>query len=221
QCKKVARYASTLWKAFGNNENTCRQLLAQLASYQLNEPPYDEPFEPDCETLQTWWKSLKDVHTHLPTLATKLLNITPHSASCERGFSTLGWIYGKKRVKLAFEKVEGLAKIHRYYMTHAKEEISYINHDLTLEDMLIVANESGELDNDDSDSEEDYIEDSEVEFESLDEILYLEAKFDLDHEIFGGNGRSNNDSSRSGSENVVEPNYNYNVDNLVDEIFTR
>ncbi|CAG8828647.1 24568_t:CDS:2, partial [Dentiscutata erythropus] len=68
------------------------------------------------------------------------------------------WIYGKKRIRLAFEKVEALAKIHRYYTTHAKEEISYINRELTLEDV-------------------------------------------------------------SDSEHVAEeePNYNYDVDNLVDE----
>ncbi|CAG8714892.1 42013_t:CDS:1, partial [Gigaspora margarita] len=126
----------------------------------------------------------------------------------------------KKKVKLVFEKVEGLAKIYQYYMIHAKEEISYINRELTLEDVLIITNESGELDADDSDSKEDFIEDNEVEFELLNEILCLEEKFDLDHEIFEGNGRSNNDNLRSSSENV-EPNYDYNVDNLVDEIFTR
>ncbi|CAG8826363.1 43658_t:CDS:2, partial [Gigaspora margarita] len=137
-------------------------IVAQLASYQLNELPYNEPFEPDYEPSQTWWKILENVYIYLLTLAAKLLNITSHSAS-----------------------LEGLAKIHRYYMTHAKEEISYINCELTLEDVLIVANKSEELDADDSDSEEDLIEDNKVEFESLDEILCLKEKFDLDHEIFG------------------------------------
>ncbi|CAG8461502.1 1975_t:CDS:2, partial [Scutellospora calospora] len=113
-------------------------------------------------------------------------------------------LYSILRLKVAFIRVK---------------EISYIDRELTLEDVLIVANEIEELDADNY--EEDYVEDSEVEFESLDEILSLEEKFDLNHEIFGGNSESNNVSLRSSSENIVEePNYNYDVNNLVDEIFT-
>ncbi|CAG8600842.1 16170_t:CDS:2, partial [Cetraspora pellucida] len=128
-----------------------------------------------------------DVYDHLSTLAAKLLAITSHSASCERVFSTLGWIYRKKRTRLAFEKVKALAKIHRYYTTHAKEEISYINCELILEDVLAVTNE---------------IED-----------------FDLNHEAFGEKDQT--DNVKLGSENIVEkePNYDYNVDSLVDELF--
>ncbi|CAG8465176.1 12524_t:CDS:1 [Racocetra fulgida] len=105
-------------------------------------------------------------------------------------------------------------------MTYAKKEISYIDHELALEDIFIVANENGELDSNDSDSDEDYVGDSEVEFKSLDEILSLEETFDLDHEIFRESGRNNNATSRS--KNIVEkdPNYDYNVDSLVAEIFT-
>jgi hypothetical protein len=205
-----------LWKALGKSESTCRQLLGQLASYKENEPPFNDPFEPDCQTPQTWWKTVEDIYNHLPSLAINLLTITPHSASCERVFSTLGWIYGKKRTRLAFEKVEALAKVHRYYTTHAKEEISYINRELTLEDILIVANETSELGDDNSD--EDYDEDNETEFESYDEALNLEGSFDLNHEIFREQGENN---IQLGPEDVVEkePNYDYNVDSLVDEIF--
>ncbi|CAG8552623.1 656_t:CDS:2 [Racocetra fulgida] len=153
QYKKIAKYASTLWKAFGKSKESCRQLLGQLASYKDNEPPYNDPFEPDCQTLLTWWRAIEDVYDYLP-----------------------------------FEKVEALAKIHRYYTTHTKEEISYINRELTLEDVLVVANEAGD--------------------------------FDLNHEVFKEKGQSNN--TESNSENVVEeqPNYNYDVDSLVDEVFT-
>ncbi|CAG8838043.1 42305_t:CDS:2, partial [Gigaspora margarita] len=131
------------------------QLERQLASYKLSKPPFNEPFKPDCQTPQTWWKTIEDVYDHLSTLAVKLLNITPHSAS-----------------------FEALAKIHRYYTTHAKEEISYINCELTLEDVLAVANET----------------------------LDLKEIFDLNHKIFRENAEE-------------DPNYNYDVDDLVDEVF--
>ncbi|CAG8517121.1 5644_t:CDS:2 [Racocetra fulgida] len=167
QYRTIAIYASTLWKAFGKSESTCQQLLGQLASYKENEPPFDVPFEPDCQTPQTWWKSIED--------------------------------------------------IHRYYITHAKEEISYIDRELTLEDVLTVANGVEELDDNDSDEGS---ADDETEFESLDEVLNLEKDFDLNHEVFWEEGQSYN--IEPNSENVVEeqPNYDYNVDSLVDEILT-
>ncbi|CAG8854276.1 17034_t:CDS:2, partial [Gigaspora margarita] len=145
---------------FGNSEVSCRQLLGQLASYKLGEPPFDETFEPDCQTLQMWWKALDDVYDYLSTLAIKILKITPYLAS-----------------------LEALAKIHQYYTTHAKEEISYINYELTLEDIL--------------------------NFKSLDDILNLEESFDLNNEFFGGKSKKNN--NKLDNENVVEkdPNYNY------------
>ncbi|CAG8511275.1 15489_t:CDS:2 [Cetraspora pellucida] len=105
--------------ASGNSEESCQQLLRQLSSYKEGDPPFNNPFEPDCQMLQT---------CHLPRLANKLLTITSHLASCERVFSTLGWIYRKKRTRLSFEK-------------------------LTLEDVLNVADGAEELDN--GDTEED------------------------------------------------------------------
>ncbi|CAG8602916.1 28306_t:CDS:2 [Racocetra persica] len=86
-------------------------------------------------------------------------------------------------------------------------------------DVLTIADEAGELD--DNDSDEGSIEDDEIEFESLDELLKLEETFDLNHEIFTEKGQSN--SIESNSENVVEeqPNYDYNVDNLIDEMFAK
>ncbi|CAG8580421.1 499_t:CDS:2 [Cetraspora pellucida] len=129
-------------------------------------------------------------------------------------------IYRKKRIRLAFEKVEALAKIHQYYTTYVKEEISYINHELTLEDMLAIANEIRELDDNNLDegSGKDN-NDNESEFKLLDEILDLEEIFDLNHEIFKENIQNNN--IRLDSEHVAEeePNYNYNIDNLVNKVF--
>ncbi|CAG8812420.1 32359_t:CDS:2 [Gigaspora margarita] len=93
----------------------------------------------------------------------------------------------KKKTQLAFKKLEALAKIHRYYTTHAKEEIFFINCELTLKDVLAVAEKTREL--------------------------------DLNHEIFGGTNLNNN--IELSSENVVdeEPNYDYDLDSVVDEFF--
>ncbi|CAG8688860.1 6348_t:CDS:2, partial [Cetraspora pellucida] len=109
----------------------------------------------------------------------RLLIITSHSAYLER-----------------------LAKIYQYYITHTKKEISYINHELTLEAILILVNKTEKLYGNDSDkdSDEDYVEDSKVGFELHNEILKLEEAFDFDHKIFKENDRNNN--VNSGFENV-------------------
>ncbi|CAG8590880.1 21404_t:CDS:2 [Racocetra persica] len=54
QYKKIAKCTSTLWKTSGNSKESCRQLLGQLASYKEGDPPFNDPFEPDCQTPQTW-----------------------------------------------------------------------------------------------------------------------------------------------------------------------
>ncbi|CAG8670107.1 827_t:CDS:2 [Cetraspora pellucida] len=50
-------------------------------------------------------------------------------------------------------------------------------------------------------------------------IEILEESFELNHEVFKEKGKS--DNTESNSENIVgeQPNYNYDVDSLVDEIF--
>ncbi|CAG8850109.1 17104_t:CDS:1, partial [Gigaspora margarita] len=98
---------------------------------------------------------------------------------------------------------------------HTKEEIFYINHELTLEDVLAIANEVEEFD--DSDSDENFgkdVNDDKIEIELLDETLDLKEIFDLNHEIFRENDQNNN--IRSVSEHIAkeDPNYNYVVNNL-------
>lgn len=89
--------------------------------------------------------------------------------------------------------------------------------------MLAVTDEIGELDDDNSDEgSDDYDYDYDgVEFETLDELLDLEESFDLNHEIFREEGQTNNIESDLENEVVEEqPNYDYDVNSLGDEVFT-
>lgn len=54
-----------------------------------------------------------------------ILSICPNSASCERGFSTLGWLTGKRRLRLGVERLESIAKLISYYRSNAPEELCY------------------------------------------------------------------------------------------------
>ncbi|CAG8652678.1 3753_t:CDS:2 [Cetraspora pellucida] len=90
---------------------------------------------------------------------------------------------------------------------------------LTLEDVLTIADKAEKLN--DNNSDKGSIKNDKIEFELLDELLKLEETFDLNYEIFTEKGQSN--SIESNSKNVVEeqPNYDYNVDNLVDKMFAK
>ncbi|CAG8762553.1 3152_t:CDS:2, partial [Cetraspora pellucida] len=59
----------------------------------------------------------------LQALALRLFAITPHSASCERSFSVLGWFYNQRRTNLAAERAEEMCKLHTFYITNVKQEL--------------------------------------------------------------------------------------------------
>jgi len=74
--------------------------------------PYHEKFDSSLETPMSWWLSIKDKYKYLSELALMMFSITPHSAGCERVFSTLGWLYGKRRQRLELSKVESMALVN-------------------------------------------------------------------------------------------------------------
>ncbi|GBC15735.1 ribonuclease H-like domain-containing protein [Rhizophagus irregularis DAOM 181602=DAOM 197198] len=63
--------------------------------------------------------------TSFSTSAFCCMPVSSHSASCEHSFSVLGWVYGQRRTKLAVDQVEGMCKLHTYYITNAKRELPY------------------------------------------------------------------------------------------------
>ena len=68
--------------------------------------------------------SCNDQPPYLKQLVLKMFAITPHSTSCERMFSALGWYYGKKRTTLDINTVKSMAKIRHYYQNNSKHDTS-------------------------------------------------------------------------------------------------
>jgi hypothetical protein len=118
--------AGNIWKDIGHSADSCKDLLAQLRKYYLHQSPYDGTYSPNIDTPYSWLMTCIDSKSNLKTLALKLFSITPNSAGCERIFSSLGWFYGKRRHRLSTNKLESIAKIHRYYLTQAKKELPYV-----------------------------------------------------------------------------------------------
>lgn len=145
--------------------------------------PYHMNFSPS-DTPKIWWLSTDDTHDNLQLLALQVLGITPHSAGCERVFSTLGWIYGKRRVRLATSTVESMAKIRSFYMSNIREVLKYGQeyNVQQLKNMVEEAMYDIEEEGDDDDS--DNTNEAEVEQEPLvipdgEVFVLIENIFDL------------------------------------------
>jgi hypothetical protein len=117
------------------------------------------------DTPELWWGSIKTKPCCLSELALRLFGIIPSQANCERNFSTLRWIIGDRRTRLAVQKLENITKIRSYYLTNIKSELVYHGKELKDSDLQNIANNSSigavmnleledrlEFDNNDNDS---------------------------------------------------------------------
>ena len=129
----IAHYAGQLWQKMGKSKKSSENLITQMRLYKEQKKyingrpnPYAASYTisgdmPD--TPLTWWDTCEVKPNHLQRLAIKLFSITPSSAACERMFSSLGWIYGKRRTRLGVDQLEGLAKIYRFNLSSTSEKL--------------------------------------------------------------------------------------------------
>jgi hypothetical protein len=103
----------------GYNKEKCKHLCGQLKWYRDKRFPFNIPYDDNYEIPDLWW-TIIDGYDELKQLALKLFAIMPNSASCERGFSKLGWLSGKYRINLSIQSLESLAKMSSYYFSNLK-----------------------------------------------------------------------------------------------------
>ena len=118
QFDRVQRIALKTWKDLGHSKSSGLEFNSQLRAYLDRRPPYKKMYSPDYDNPYNWWNSIIDGRSSLSRLAMVIFSITPHSASCERLFSSLGWIIGKRRTNLDIKTIETMAKIYRTFLTH-------------------------------------------------------------------------------------------------------
>ncbi|PKK55457.1 hypothetical protein RhiirC2_802328, partial [Rhizophagus irregularis] len=144
--------AGELWKEWGHKRNSVTELYSQIGKYRLGKKPYNRPYSSKYNTPLNWWLLINDGKNQLSRLAIKLFSITPHSASCERIFSSLGWFFGKRRQRLQLKTLQSMAKIHRYSLSHTKTSVGHISgtyDEEELRDLLFeISNEIGDTDDD-------------------------------------------------------------------------
>lgn len=122
---KISDYAQNIWKNMGYTADEQEILVAQMLNFKEKQGVYTTPFAKNYRiTPRTWWISCEDRPPFVRDLALKMFAITPHSASCERMFSALGWLYGKRRTSLDITTIESMAKIRHFYMNNPKHNSS-------------------------------------------------------------------------------------------------
>jgi hypothetical protein len=142
----IANYAGELWQKMGKSKKSCEKLITQLRIYKEqkrivnNKPnPYVSPYTIGSDTPLMWWNTCEAKPNHLRQLAIKLFSITPSSAACERMFSSMGWLYGKRRTQLGIDQLGGLAKIYRFNLSNAAKQFHQTQTEISPEMMKNVA----------------------------------------------------------------------------------
>ncbi|EXX71685.1 hypothetical protein RirG_076350 [Rhizophagus irregularis DAOM 197198w] len=110
---KIVRYATTIGKRLGFDLKESRALCEQIKDYHNNKPPFDLDESCSLDDPLNWW-NLIDTDSQpnsLPRVARHLLAICPNFASCERGFSTLGWLFNDWRLNLNISRLESMAAL--------------------------------------------------------------------------------------------------------------
>ncbi|GET57491.1 ribonuclease H-like domain-containing protein [Rhizophagus irregularis DAOM 181602=DAOM 197198] len=190
QFERLRKCALRIWKNLGHKKNSGLELDAQLRAYFDNSEPYNTSYSVH-DTAYHWWNSIVDgKFSSLSRLAKVIFSITPHSASCERLFSAMGWLFGKRRINLQPETIETMAKIYLYSLKHAKKDLNYtsngdssskLDDDIQLMLNTVFEEEEEIMSENDDDSFNEHQSD---ETNMNDETLDIESTVDLGPWVF-------------------------------------
>ena len=102
-------------------------MCAQIQKYACEQELFDLDIGYAKDGPIDWWKyiSTEPEPDVLPRLACHLFAICPNSASCERRFSTLGWLFHKRRLNLGLERLEAMCKMILYWKSNSKTELEF------------------------------------------------------------------------------------------------
>ena len=120
--------ADEIFKNMGNSNAARKELMHQMRLYRMREKPFDTDLG-ITKIPTTWWISIEDNFLkgkdYLVQLTLKLFSVTPHAARCEKVWSSLRWLYGKRRNRLGLNKIENMYKLSSYYYANARQKLSY------------------------------------------------------------------------------------------------
>jgi hypothetical protein len=125
--KRVLRCAASIGKRLGFDRHEADTLCSQIHKYKNVEEPFDLDIGYAKDSPMDWWNYIntESEPDALPRLACHLFSICPNSATCERGFSTLGWLFHKRRLNLDLERLESMCKMILYWKSNSKTELGF------------------------------------------------------------------------------------------------
>jgi hypothetical protein len=125
--KKILKCCVSIGQRQGFDRYECEVLCDQLRKYKDGADPFDLDFSLAKDNATCWWKliSTEPEPEVLLKVACHLFAISPNSASCERGFSTLGWLFNKRRLNLKLETLESMGKLISYWKSNSKTELGF------------------------------------------------------------------------------------------------
>ncbi|CAB5208191.1 unnamed protein product [Rhizophagus irregularis] len=154
QFERIQKTALNIWKNLGHKKTSGLELRAQLRN-------------------------------SLSRLAKIVFSIIPHLASCKHLFSALGWMFGKRRTNLNVQTIECMSKIYTHNihsLSNSKRSLNHIGNSISNDDVQKMIDnlfEEGDILNENEDEEEEYEEPSNIQKESVDEMLNIEQVIDL------------------------------------------
>ncbi|HEY9399093.1 MAG TPA: DUF domain-containing protein [Nitrososphaeraceae archaeon] len=158
--KKILKCCVMIGQRQGFDRYECEVLCDQLRKYKDGADPFDLDLAFAKDNATCWWKliSTEPEPEVLSKVACHLFAISPNSASCERRFSTLGWLFNKRRLNLKLETLESMGKLISYWKSNSKTELGFYGLDnknhTRLSDTDINIQIAEALADDDDDSED-------------------------------------------------------------------
>lgn len=124
---RISKCIASIGQRLGFDRYEYSVLCDQIQKYR-NEL---EPFDLDSYFVRDnpihWWKDIDTAPDPnvLSKVACHLFAICPNSATCERGFSTLGWLFHKRRLNLNLDKLESMCKMILYWKSNSRTELGF------------------------------------------------------------------------------------------------
>ncbi|RGB23536.1 hypothetical protein C1646_774342 [Rhizophagus diaphanus] len=154
QFECIQKTALNIWKNLGHKKTSGLELKAQLCKYLDQDNPYSAPYSNNDGPFQC----------------------------CERLFSALGWMFGKRRTNLNVQTIECMSKIYTHNIHSLSNTLNHIGNSISNDDVQKMIDnlfKEGDILNENEDEEEEYEEPPNIQKESFDEMLNIKQVIDL------------------------------------------
>ena len=94
----IGRWLTYYYKSWFKKDSTT--ILQELEKFKKQKYPFCNETFKQFNDIVEWWKSVSDVAPELGIFASHLFGICINTASCERLFSTMGFLHSKRRNRL-------------------------------------------------------------------------------------------------------------------------